>query len=220
MIYWFSDFVTLLTVHDKLRNSNHDKRHQEMTTFAIFSIPPHGAPHTSRHAEKRAFGFLVSKIFVKSERFRCQRSFNLVALKNKAKAPMSTVEGASHSPQQSFSFFLKLLLNPRWSTIWRFPYCHPPLVYFGFSTKLWRWQFGRSPPIQPIMSCSFDSLLTWQTKLAPDKWSKDKTTENSTHLKCAFSAIIYKLKKVKKKAFVPADIIECGRKRNNVKPHV
>ena len=111
---------------------------------------------------------------------------------------MSTVEGASHSPQQSFSFFLKLLLNPRWLTLWRFLYCHPPLVYFGFSTKLWRWQFGRSAPIQPIMSCSFDSLLTWQTKLAPDKWSKDKTTENSTHLKCAFSAIIYKLKKVKK----------------------
>ena len=108
---------------------------------------------------------------------------------------MSTVEGASHSPQQSFSFFLKLLLNPRWLTLWRFLYCHPPLVYFGFSTKLWRWQFGRSAPIQPIMSCSFDSLLTWQTKLAPDKWSKDKTTENSTHWKCAFSAIIYKLKK-------------------------
>ena len=160
--------------------------------------------------------------------------------------------------QQSFFFFLKLLLNPRWLTLWRFLYCHPPLVYFGFSTKLWRWQFGRSAPIQPIMSCSFDSLLTWQTKLAPDKWSKDKTTENSTHLKCAFSAIIYKLKKKKwslsfsldcskeagflnlvylqiastfgstdplsstqeKKAFVPADIITFGRKRNNMKPHV
>ena len=127
-------------------------------------------------------------------------SFPFGCLINKAKAPMSTLEGAS---LKFYSPFPKLaggciFCHLNWQTfVQTSKYScisfEVSLQHFfvsasaWLSTKLWGWQFRRSAPIELIMSSSFDSLPTWQTKLASDKWSSDKERKSSTHFRQDFA---------------------------------